>query len=247
MERTTPMRQAAAEGNDQSLAVVVSTEEVLNHPAARPHLLTPVEQHRAAAFRFDRDRDDFVAAHLLVRLCAGRLLGVPADALSLVQHCADCGSREHGRPSLAGLPDVHISLSHTQGVVAAAVGRQRVGVDVERATVFDTALGAAERVLSDAELRMMRAVARPDRYFLRQWVRKESLVKIGETRLGDMAQADLSALPVDTPDGSPYLSRHGELYVLDWTDERRDAVAAVVSAGRPKLGIAEIPLSDITD
>ncbi|MDN0196788.1 4'-phosphopantetheinyl transferase family protein [Streptomyces sp. S.PNR 29] len=241
------MRQATAVRDDQALAVVVSTQEVLGHPAARRNVLTSVELRRAAAFRFDRDRDDFVAAHLLVRLCAGRLLGVPADTLSLVQHCADCGSREHGKPSLAGLPDVHVSLSHTQGVVAAAVGRQRVGVDVERATVPDTVLVAAERVLSDVELRTMRASALPDRYFLRQWVRKESLVKIGETRLGDMAKTDLSALPVDTPDGSPCLSRHGELYVLDWTDDRRDAVAAVVSAGRPRLGVAETPLSDITD
>lgn len=241
------MRQAAALRTDESLAVVANTEEVLNHPAAVRRLLTSVEQRRAAAFRFDRDRDDFVAAHLLVRLCAERLLGVPADTLSLVQHCADCGSREHGKPSLAGLPDVHISLSHAQGVVAAAVGRQRVGVDVERATVPDAVLETAERVLSTAELRMMRAAAQPHRYFLRQWVRKESLVKIGEIRLGDMAQADLAALPVDGPDGSPWLNRHGELYVLDWTDERRDAVGSVVSAGRPRLGIAGIPLSDITD
>ena len=240
------MRQTAVRTR-QPLAVVVSTGEVLDHPAARESLLTPVEQRRAAALRFARDRDDFLAAHLLVRLCAGRLLDVPADALSLVQHCADCGSREHGKPSLAGLPEVHISLSHTRGVVAAAAGWQRVGVDVERATVPDAPLRVADRVLSAAETRMMRAAERPHRFFLRQWVRKESLVKIGELSLGGMAKTDLSGLPADIPDGPPHLSRHGELYVLDWTDERRDAVAAVVSAGRPRLGVAGIPLSDITD
>ncbi|AJP05142.1 hypothetical protein TU94_30665 [Streptomyces cyaneogriseus subsp. noncyanogenus] len=240
------MRQAAAH-DDRTLAVVVSTADVLGHPAARRESLTAAEQRRAAAFRFDRDRDDFIAAHLLVRLCAGRLLGVPADTLTLEQHCADCGSREHGKPSLAGVPGVHVSLSHTPDVVAAAAGRQPVGVDVERATVSGTALGTAGRVLSPQELRTMRATARPDRYFLRQWVRKEALVKIGETSLRDMAKADLSALPADVPDGSPRLSRHGELHVLDWTDERRDAVAAVVSAGRPRLGVAAVPLSDITD
>jgi 4'-phosphopantetheinyl transferase len=242
------MRETTAEETApvRPLAVVASSTEVLDHPDAHRHLLTPTERRRAAAFRFDRDRDDFVAAHLLVRLCAGRLLGVPADTLALVQHCDGCGSREHGKPSLAGLPGVHVSLSHTQGVVAAAAGRQPVGVDVERATVSEAALGAAERVLSAAELSAMRAAVEPGGYFLRQWVRKESLVKIGATRLGAMAGTDLSALPDDTPGGSAHVSRHGSLYVLDWTDPRRDAVVAVVGRERPRLGCAEKPLSDLT-
>jgi hypothetical protein len=43
----------------------------------------------AAAFRVDRDRRDFVAAHTLVRVCAGLLLDLPAGdftGLSAWQH-----------------------------------------------------------------------------------------------------------------------------------------------------------------
>ncbi|MFH8406683.1 4'-phosphopantetheinyl transferase family protein [Streptomyces sp. NPDC018019] len=217
-------------------AVVAGTDEVLELVPAPERLLTGAERRRADAMPGPHARADFIAAHVLVRLCAARLLDRPADALVLEQHCPGCGSGEHGRPALAGLPQVSVSLSHTTGVVAAAAGRAPVGIDVERRRLPDGIRGAAGRVLSTAERTAMREHADPDAYFLRQWVRKECLVKLGRTTLGGLSAVDLSGLP-EGPDGSPErLSQHGDLYVLDHTDTRRDAVAAVVSTGRPRIG-----------
>ncbi|KAA6213988.1 4'-phosphopantetheinyl transferase superfamily protein [Streptomyces albofaciens JCM 4342] len=226
--------------------MVAGTDEVLELVPAYDRLLTEVERRRADAMLKARARADFVAAHVLVRLCAARLLDRPADVralkqLVLEQRCPGCGSAEHGRPALAGLPQVSVSLSHTTGVVAAAAGHEPVGVDVERRGLPDGIRGAAGRVLSTAERTAMREHADPDAYFLRQWVRKECFIKLGRATLGGLAAVDLSGLPVG-PDGagaddvSNGLSRHGDLYVLDHTDTRRDAVAAVVSTGRPRIG-----------
>ncbi|MEF3118519.1 4'-phosphopantetheinyl transferase family protein [Streptomyces chrestomyceticus] len=221
-------------------AVVAGTDEVLGAVPAYERLLTGVERRRADAFLTPAPRADFIAAHVLVRLCAARLLGRPADSLVLEQRCPGCGSGEHGRPGLAGLPQVYVSLSHTTGVVAAVAGREPVGVDVERRTLPDSVRGAAGRVLSTAERAAMREHADPGGYFLRQWVRKECFVKLGRTTLGGLAAVDLSGLPVGSGGPSrrvgPY--RHGDLYVLDHTDARRDAVAAVVSTARPRFGAA---------
>lgn len=224
----------------QPTAVVAGTDEVLGWVPAYGRLLTGVERRRADAFLTPALRADFIAAHVLVRLCAARLLGRAADSLVLEQHCPGCGSDGHGRPGLAGLPQVYVSLSHTTGVVAAAAGHEPVGVDVERRALPDRVRGAADRVLSAAERAAMREHADPDAYFLRQWVRKECFVKLGRTTLGGLAALDLSGLPDRSGDPSRHggPSRHGDLYVLDHTDVRRDAVAAVVSTARPRIGAA---------
>ncbi|WP_063760979.1 4'-phosphopantetheinyl transferase family protein [Streptomyces rimosus] len=221
-------------------ATVAGTDEVLGLVPAYERLLTGVERRRADAMRVAGARADFVAAHVLVRLCAARLLDRPADTLVLEQRCPGCGSGEHGRPSLTGLPQVSVSLSHTTGVVAAAAGHEPVGIDVERRRLPDGIRGAAGRVLSAAERAAMREHADPDAYFLRQWVRKECFIKLGRATLGGLAAVDLSGLP-GPDEAAEDLSRHGELYVLDHTDARRDAVAAVVSTARPRIGALPSP------
>ncbi|MFJ6137846.1 4'-phosphopantetheinyl transferase family protein [Kitasatospora sp. NPDC092286] len=210
------------------LAAVAASADVLRHPEAGEHLLTAVELERAARFRHESGRVDFTAAHILVRLCAARLLGVPAAGLTLAQNCPDCGKGDHGKPYLPDHPGVEVSLSHTKGVVAAAAGHQPVGVDVELSTRGGSLLPVAQRVLAPAELRLVEAHPEPDRAFLRLWVRKESLIKLGRTSLDTLAAVDLSALPLDVPPGTPLRSRYQDLHLLDWADE--DLGGAAVSA-----------------
>ncbi|MBV6696013.1 4'-phosphopantetheinyl transferase superfamily protein [Kitasatospora aureofaciens] len=217
------------------LVAVASADAVLRHPEAGEHLLTDLEHQRAARFRKESGRLDFTAGHILVRLCAARLLGVPAAALTLAQQCPDCGRADHGKPFLPDRPDVHVSLSHTQGVVAAAAGYEPVGVDVELAARGGTLQGVAERVLTPAELALVVAAPEPDRAFLRLWVRKESLIKIGRAGMDSLAEVDLSALPLDVPADGPLRSRYLDLHLLDWTDPEHGAAVAAVSTAEPQV------------
>ncbi|MBV2153796.1 4'-phosphopantetheinyl transferase superfamily protein [Kitasatospora sp. SUK 42] len=225
------------EAQDQSapLVAVASADDVLRHPEAGEHLLTALEQERAARFRQESGRIDFTAGHVLVRLCAARLLGVPAAELVLAQRCPDCGLADHGKPYLPDHPGVHVSLSHTRGVVAAGAGYQPVGVDVELSARGGSLRAVARRVLTPAELALVEAAPEPDQAFLRQWVRKESLIKIGRTTLDTLGQVDLAALPLDVPPGAPLRSRFEDLHLLDWTDPEHGAVVAAVSTAPPRV------------
>ncbi|MFI6843610.1 4'-phosphopantetheinyl transferase superfamily protein [Kitasatospora sp. NBC_00085] len=223
------------------LAAVAASADVLRHPEAGEHLLTALERERAARFRRDSGRADFTAAHILVRLCAARLLGVPAAGLTLAQNCPDCGKADHGRPYLPDHPDVHVSLSHTHGVIAAAAGHQPIGVDVELATRGGALPDVARRVLAPAELRLVEAHPEPGVAFLRQWVRKESLIKLGRTSLDGLSAVDLSALPLDIPADRPLRSRYQDLHLLDWTDAAHGAAVSAVSTAAPRVVLLTPP------
>ncbi|MGW2372035.1 MULTISPECIES: 4'-phosphopantetheinyl transferase family protein [Kitasatospora] len=224
-----------AQEPDAPLVAVASADAVLRHPEAGEHLLTEIERARAARFRLESGRTDYVAGHVLVRLCAARLLGVPAAGLVLAQECPDCGLADHGKPYLPDHPEVQVSLSHTRGVVAAGAGLRPVGVDVELAARGGSLGAVARRVLAPAELALVESAAEPGLAFLRQWVRKESLIKVGRATLDTLGQVDMSALPLDVPPGAPLRSRFEDLHLLDWTDPEHGAAVAAVSTAPPRL------------
>lgn len=95
--------------------------------SALARLLDAHEQDRAAAFRFDVDRQAFVIAHALRRLALGCALGIDPGELQF-------SAGAHGKPVLLGADasTPSFSLTRSRGFVACAVGQQRfLGVDVE--------------------------------------------------------------------------------------------------------------------
>lgn len=147
--------------------------------------LSEREQERADRFREDADRDAYRAAHLLVRRAAALAVGVDPDELVLEQRCPDCGKTDHGRPSIAGMPDLHVSLSHTRGWVAAIAADGVCGIDVEGPRAVSEAL--RRRMLTDDDLAWVRSEKDPDLAFTRLWATKEALVKAGALGLHDTA------------------------------------------------------------
>lgn len=156
------------------------TDEV---PAA-PQWLTAVEHERAARFVRETDRRSFVAAHVLVRLCAAQVLGADPAALTLVQHC-DVHGPGHGRPSLREAPGLGVSLTHTRDYVCAAAATGRVGVDAEHVPPGPVDEALARQVLAEEE----RAAVGDGQALIRAWVRKEALIKRGELTLDTMNKA----------------------------------------------------------
>jgi 4'-phosphopantetheinyl transferase len=202
--------------------------------------LTAPEEERCSRLRRPGDRHDFRAAHLLVRVCAARLLGLRPGEISIVQRCASCGG-PHGRPEVVGHPEVHASLAHSRGVVAAAAGTVPVGVDVE---AFPPAGGLAPGELSAAltatEVAAIESAADPDRAVLLAWVRKEACLKAGLVDLDGLDRFDLSALPLESPPGdlTPRRLRHGDWTLSDWEDGRAGAIGAAVSPVGSELALA---------
>jgi 4'-phosphopantetheinyl transferase len=194
-------------------------------------LLTAPERDRMSRLRRAEDRDDFLAAHLLVRMCASRLLEVPISQVSIVQRCTTCGG-PHGRPEVVGQPEVGVSLAHSHGVVAAAAGLVPIGVDVEAyPSAGEVAADELSVVLTGAETAAIEATPDPQRAVLLAWARKEACLKAGLVDLDGLDAFDLSALPLDPPPGDLVARSlpHGGWAVHDWWDGRVGAIGVVVA------------------
>jgi 4'-phosphopantetheinyl transferase len=155
-------------------------------PATVPHdvderlvatVLSAEETARAAAFRFRRDRDCYVACHLGLRLLLGARLGCEPHAVPLIREdCPGCG-KPHGRPAVAG-GELHFSLSHTHNLGLLALAARPVGVDLEPVPDLQVAADVAARLhpTERAELAALPDDARP-LAFARAWVRTEAYLK----------------------------------------------------------------------
>ena len=88
------------------------------------------------------------------------------------------------------MPDVEVSWSHSGGHVAAVAGAGRLGIDLEPAA-GRRRTAAIRAALTPSEARWVRAAPDPHAAFIRIWVRKEALIKIGALTLGTLSTVDL--------------------------------------------------------
>lgn len=144
----------------------------------------PEHEHaRVTSFRSDAARRQHLVARVLCRVALSRYTGLPPDRLRL-------STEAHGRPVLeAGQIDLDLrfSISHTTGLVACAVARDRdVGIDVEHVQVDLDAIALAERFFSPREAQDVRDRPAPERTrrFLRYWTLKEAWLKARGVGLG---------------------------------------------------------------
>ncbi|PFG34324.1 4'-phosphopantetheinyl transferase family protein [Sanguibacter antarcticus] len=205
--------------------------------------LSGLEAVRRLSLRRAADRDDYTAAHALVRACAARLVtaatGAPPDAsrLVLTHRCPGCGSEEHGVPRIDGISGLHVSLSRSDGVVAAVAGWEPVGIDVQAvqalgavgadAATAPTAARLVAMALSPAEQALVAAHEAPEVAFARLWVRKEALLKVGVGTLDALAGLEVSHGPAP--------GRHGAWTFTGWEDGTH--VAAVAAHGEVRLTV----------
>ncbi|MFD0270293.1 4'-phosphopantetheinyl transferase family protein [Streptomyces sp. NPDC127106] len=154
------------------------------------HWLDEHELATADRFIFERDRRQYLVAHVLVRRLLSLETGVPEALVELRRS-------DRGRPSVrppdggwpAGDGPLDFNLSHAHGYNAIAVGRgRRVGVDVERLDrVNSRALaGIAESFTPGERGRLARIPAGEayDRTVLRLWTLKEAYAKARGLGLG---------------------------------------------------------------
>lgn len=212
------------------------SEHLLAHWPEPATLLTATERHRADCFRFERDRRDFTAAHILARVAAGGVLGMDPRDLTLVQKCGECGEA-HGKPSFSEVPGLSVSLSHTRGYVSAAVGPGQVGVDTEgTASGVELDHTLISSVLATGELALLAETSDKRHAFVSLWVRKEATVKSGRGSLDDLSALDFSGLALADPSNSCASMRRWQgHYLLEWQDPEWDVVGAAVTTSPPDL------------
>jgi 4'-phosphopantetheinyl transferase len=141
--------------------------------AAARALLAADEVTRLEHYRWERDRQIYLATRVLVRTVLSKYESVaPADWV----FSADA----HGRPTIVGLGAwLNFNLSNTHGLVVCAVAREiAVGVDVEN-TERAAPVELAERFFARVEVEALNALHSAERAsrFFDYWTLKESYIK----------------------------------------------------------------------
>jgi 4'-phosphopantetheinyl transferase len=136
-------------------------------------LLSAEERARADAFRFERHRRRYVAAHAQLRELLSAYVGGDPDALVLVES-------PNGKPELGGR-ELRFNLAHSEEVGICALATVEVGVDieaVEREPPPDWDAVAARFFHAD-EVAALLGVAGEGGWleFLRIWTLKEACLK----------------------------------------------------------------------
>jgi len=211
--------------------------------AASPHLaavLDDTERQRWVAYHRTEDRERFLVGCALAKTVLAAYAGQrPAD-VRFDRTCREC-AQPHGKPVLAGGGFEH-SVSHSGDLIAVAVARNAVGVDVEQVDGRARPLGGdsdpqalAALVLSEEEQAALAAVrpAARSRAFLVAWTRKEAVTKA----TGDGMRASFTEVVVTGPPGAarlvawPYPQAPQSVSLLD-LEAATGYVAALAVLGR---------------
>jgi 4'-phosphopantetheinyl transferase len=168
-------------------------------------LLDETERLRWGAYRREADRDRFLVGCALAKTVIAGYTGRRPQDVRFDRTCRRCGG-PHGKPVMVG-GGVEHSVTHSGDLVAVAVARSPVGVDVEQADGRTRPLGGdgdpealARLVLADGE-RAALAAADPAvraRAFLVAWTRKEAVTKATGDGLG-VSFKDVVVSPAGQP------------------------------------------------
>ncbi len=195
-------------------------------------LLDSAERDRLEQLMTASGRQIFVSSRAAQRLILGRYLDLPPESVGISRACRFCGDPGHGRPDVGDR--LSFNASHTsQWLAVAVVGSGVVGLDIEAVPADRDHADLARRVLvpQEHEAYERLPVAHRPAHFIRQWTRKEAVLKL--TGLG-LAE-DATGLAVSGPTiGPPEPGRPGwppgpiHLYDLPGIPDHRGALATTV-------------------
>jgi len=138
--------------------------------------LDVIETQRAQAFKFDKDRDLYVAAHVFLRKVLSRYAQIPEEKWEFMINA-------YGKPAVAnlGYEWLKFNLSHTEGLIACIVSVNRdVGVDVEKHKRINDLYSLCRHAFSSVETDFVIATASYELQLLRFfnfWTLKEAYIK----------------------------------------------------------------------
>lgn len=154
--------------------------------------LSRSERIRAARFRFDRNRHEYIAAHALKRWIISLATGEAA-------HDIEFTVGPQGKPFVAKGNGPYFNITHCRGLVACGLSDTlELGVDAEN-LMREPPLDEAESFFTAKEIALLRA-AKPSEQaliFLKLWTLKEAVIKA--TGMGLSQGLKTFSISVDPP------------------------------------------------
>ena len=128
------------------------------------------EQRRALALRFRHELGQRTCAAAYLLLCEGlrKEYGITEKPQFVYG--------VHGKPSIAGHPDIHFNLSHCREAVVCALSDRPIGVDVESPREYKESLVCY--TMNEEEQAGIRTSENSGLAFIRLWTKKEAYVKM---------------------------------------------------------------------
>jgi len=118
-----------------------------------------------------RKRREYLLSRALMRHALRRHFEPPAGSWQFVE-------RSGATPLVSGLPEgIHLSLSHSGGLICFAIADCAVGIDIETCDRQRDFAAMAEAFMNDEELARLRRQANRADYFYRIWCAKEACYK----------------------------------------------------------------------
>lgn len=136
------------------------------------NILSEREMARASKFKFEKDRHQFLASHIAMRMVLSHYLGCRKEEIAI-----HIGSE--GKPFLPGHP-LHFNLSHSEGWGLIGVHTsQPIGVDIEVASPLPDMDALIASCFTTTEQRAVKQTQPADQRnaFYRCWTRKEACLK----------------------------------------------------------------------
>ena len=147
--------------------------------AALPEI-SEQRREQALRFKFERGQRTCVLAYLLLKKALREEYGLTENPLFEYD--------PHGKPFIAGHPEIHFSLSHCREAVACAVSDRPGGIDVESVRRYKE--DVVRYAMNEQEQQQIAAAERPDVAFIRLWTMKEARLKLtGEGITNDLKSA----------------------------------------------------------
>ncbi len=153
--------------------VKVANVEPLGAPGALDDallLLSHYRREKTLKYRFNKGK--WLSAG------AGLLLDNMLQEHGLRERDMQYTQGEHGKPAFANHPQLHFNLSHSDTLVACALGEKPMGVDVQ--TIVKARPSLVNYTMGEKEIAQFNSLANPEAqnlFFTQLWTLKESYVK----------------------------------------------------------------------
>lgn len=159
------------------------------------HILSIDERKRAERFYSQKDRENYIIVHIMLRTILSRYLNIEPVQ---VRFCYNsCGKPALVISSCQNIP--RFNLTHSGGLVLYAITSNReIGIDLERVHPVADVEQIAEYFFSDKEKTAFRSLSTNLKYkaFFTCWTRKEAYIKArGEGLSMPLDQFDVSLVP----------------------------------------------------
>jgi len=190
-----------------------------------PHLLSADEVERAAAFRFERHRKQYIIGRSLLRILLAGYLQIDPLAVRF-QYSVK------GKPELVPSDresHIQFNLAHSGGIILLGfTARRKIGIDVEEIRADVEIDEISQRFFSPFERPWLASLPLPQRYeaFFRCWTRKEALLK----GTGEGLSVSLDSLNVfsDPEEDSCWLeTSNGHVWLVQDVESSSGYAAAV--------------------